>query len=64
MLSLAGAVILGGVGLAVGHEASHSQMVPREMLSFLGCCLGAICGAEIGGSVDIVMAIKKSGPRS
>jgi hypothetical protein len=60
MFSFAGAVILGVLAAVVGSQSGHTPAVSRDILSFLGGCLGAIAGAVIGASVDIVLAIRRS----
>jgi hypothetical protein len=58
MFSFTGAVILGVLAAFVGRESGHTSAVSRDMLMFLGGCLGAIAGAVIGASFDIVLAIR------
>lgn len=60
MFSFAGADILGVLAAFVGRESGHTPVISREMFMFLGGCLGAIAGAVIGGSFDIVLAIRRN----
>lgn len=59
MLSFAGAVILGVLAAFVGRESGRTPAMTRDILMFLGECLGAIAGSVIGASFDIVLAIKR-----
>jgi len=61
--SLLGAIILGAVAAVAGSNLGSTAAVNEKMLVLFGGLLGAITGAIIGGSADIVAAIKHNRPR-
>jgi hypothetical protein len=59
VLALVFAIALGVVGAFAGGAANSTAAMSEGVLQFLGGCLGAITGAVIGGSMDIVRAINQ-----
>jgi hypothetical protein len=60
VLAIVVAIALGVVGAFAGGAANSTAAMSEGVLRFLGGCFGAITGAVIGGSMDIVHAIHES----